>query len=607
MLPLVATRTIHGITWTDPLAWMENMDSKSWSELIKKHQKRWAETIKPLKKEITQIAKELEDSKQESQEMLFGTEEVSVGHSGTVHFTWKWNKAQKKIYSAADLEIGNGFVWTSEEADDSGSESYKICCYTKESKNPLWEVKGVGPFVSVIGDRCYCLEVKNRLVYYKLVSYNAFTGKDKQVHYEEEDYRYNLELTKGYLRRQAGAKQDIFEISEKGIVVLEGIDLESRRFVLGSYPREYFVWDRHGWKIKNSKCILPKKLDSPESFNSKKGFLVTKSKGIRTLWKISSNKSPVICWRGIGQIMLDPFGGDYIRITQPGSEVLWWNTKEKIHSINNNTVKLLDPAGAVANKQFKLPVWLKSSLGVPYILVEPTTNQLEGLLVVGYGAYGLSTGLSTARWEPLLKRGWCIVIALLPGGGDDSPEWEDKGRLKGREFVLDCAESVIKDAQKQIKVSKEKTVLYGRSAGGLWAGGLAAKYGKGELFKGVYMEVPYLDVLQTTTNRTLPLTNIETDEFGLPEQRLSNFATMLNWSPMELVSNKITSGIFQIVRTGLNDSEVFTYEAVKWAERTGPTTLLAVEENQGHFVSGPIGNLQQAEDLSILLQKISDA
>ena len=160
-------------------------------------------------------------------------------------------------------------------------------------------------------------------------------------------------------------------------------------------------------------------------------------------------------------------------------------------------------------------------------------------------------------------------------------------------------------AQQKTKVGAKKTVVYGRSAGGLWAGGLAALYGKGELFKGVYMEVPYLDVLRTTTNPELPLTLIETDEFGLPSQRLSDFATMLRWSPMELVSKEGTPGIWQVVRTGLNDSEVFTYESVKWAFRTGKTTLLAVEENQGHFVSGPVGTYQQAQDLSILLEKIS--
>ena len=125
------------------------------------------------------------------------------------------------------------------------------------------------------------------------------------------------------------------------------------------------------------------------------------------------------------------------------------------------------------------------------------------------------------------------------------------------------------------------------------------------------MEVPYLDVLRTITNRDLPLTDIETDEFGLPEQRLSDFASALEWSPMELLlASKDKSDLWQIVRTGLNDSEVLAYESVKWIERSknkdkGPmdkgSALLAIEGDQGHFVSGLRGFRQQAEDLAIIL------
>jgi protease II len=134
-------------------------------------------------------------------------------------------------------------------------------------------------------------------------------------------------------------------------------------------------------------------------------------------------------------------------------------------------------------------------------------------------------------------------------------------------------------------------------------GGLAAKFPRGDLAGGLYMEVPYLDVLRTTTNRTLPLTNIETDEFGLPEQRLSDFASILQWSPMELMPEKGIPGIWQIVRTSLNDSEVFAYESAKWVVRSkNAAALLVVEAGQGHFVPGMRGIIQQAEDLAVLLE-----
>jgi len=120
------------------------------------------------------------------------------------------------------------------------------------------------------------------------------------------------------------------------------------------------------------------------------------------------------------------------------------------------------------------------------------------------------------------------------------------------------------------------------------------------------MEVPYLDVLRTITNRDLPLTDIETDEFGLPEYRLSDFRQTLRWSPMETLPAEGTPGMWQIVRTGLNDSQVFPYESAKWIVRSrgGEATrpiLLAIEGGQGHFVTGATAVEQEAEDLAVLL------
>jgi oligopeptidase B len=122
------------------------------------------------------------------------------------------------------------------------------------------------------------------------------------------------------------------------------------------------------------------------------------------------------------------------------------------------------------------------------------------------------------------------------------------------------------------------------------------------------MEVPYVDVLRTVTNRSLPLTDLEMDEFGLPEERLSDFASVLRWSPMETLGVQGTPGIWQIVRTGLNDSQVFAYESAKWVVRcragdSGRPIYLAINGDQGHFVYGNTGLEQQAEDLAVLLER----
>jgi protease II len=127
------------------------------------------------------------------------------------------------------------------------------------------------------------------------------------------------------------------------------------------------------------------------------------------------------------------------------------------------------------------------------------------------------------------------------------------------------------------------------------------------------MEVPYLDVLRTTTNHSLPLTFLETDEFGLPAMRLSDFVGMLKWSPMDTLP-KGGLDICQIVRTGLNDSQVFAYESAKWIVRccgqekpNAPRKqYLAIEGGQGHFVHGSVGLQQQAEDIAVLLELIKN-
>jgi hypothetical protein len=117
------------------------------------------------------------------------------------------------------------------------------------------------------------------------------------------------------------------------------------------------------------------------------------------------------------------------------------------------------------------------------------------------------------------------------------------------------------------------------------------------------MGVPFLDVLRTTSNPALPLTEIETDEFGRPDLLLTDMMSAVEWSPMELIPEKGVKGVWQIVRTGLNDSEVLAYESAKWIARSGgEDAYLVVEGGQGHFVRGDLGYIQQAEDICMILE-----
>ncbi len=602
-------RTLHGITWTDDLGWMDSMEGPMWREHIQKHQARWKDRVKDCKGDARVFSAEIDAANTVAMTPLFQTNEIFISKGGTTFLHWRWKTDESStILPASDLDVCDrfpGMVWVIEDVKEAkGGEVYQLACYVREKPTPVWTVQAkdsFAPCLAVVGGRVFVLEGQNRLQYKTLVSFNALKGDDRQVHYKESDDMYNLDLQRcsdfgAYMIRTTGPKQDLFWISKDSVTLLESVSLESRRFVTSDHPFGYFTWTAHeGWRASKElqKAIKLPKLssrDTIESVSCQYNILVTKSKGERTIWCKGQE-----IWKGIGHVMLDPWKGPWVRIIQPGCEAVWWNCERDPAPVKHlsftHTMEVLD---------------FDRSLLRTVIVRHSNTKRAKGLLVVGYGAYGIPTNLNTARWQPLLHRGWAVCFGLWRGGGDGSPMWEDAGRLGGREEVLKDAEVVIQAAQKATGCSADSTWLYGRSAGGLWVGGLVASRGR-ELCSGAYMEVPYLDVLQTTTNPKLPLTLLETDEFGRPAQRLSDFEGMLRWSPMELLRANPTKAkdVQQIVRTGLHDKEVYAYESVKWATRCGENCLLAVEDDQGHFVGGSTALEQEGLDCALLLQLAS--
>ena len=595
-------RTVQGITWTDDLAWMEPMKGDRWETFLHKSQDIWKSAV-ASSHGIPRIRNQIKKAVAVGRQMRFSASEgsVEIGHIGTMAYCWRW-KGEHEVRQVSDICVKGDCVYVSYEDDSvSGAENYVIAAYKSGSKVPLWEKKGMSPYVGVYGDRCYSIEAKNKLVYYKFVSWLAETGKGLRTEYEEKDFRYNLELLRGddclFLRRQSGPKQDVFQIGAES-KALESVSGESRRFVLGG-ENEYLYW-KNGWSVskglqKRNYMFPSFSHESPELIDIKRELLITRRYGKRTLWKLSEGE-PRIMWKGVGNLLIDPWESNWIRITVPGVKVVW-------HSLGKTPI----PRAPAIRGHF-----VKSADGtdVPFYMVgEMDKGKSAGLFIAAYSAYGISSSFSTARWLPLLAEGWTICFALYRGGGDHTPEWEDAGRLGGRLRVLEDAEAVVREAREICQMPASRTVIYGRSAGGLWVGGLCSRYPNGELFGGAYMEVPYLDVLRTTTNHALPLTFLETDEFGLPAMRLSDFDGMLKWSPMETLP-KGGLEICQIVRTGLNDSQVFAYESAKWivrcSQKNAARQLLAIEGDQGHFVHGSVGLQQQAEDIAVLISLIKN-
>jgi hypothetical protein len=578
---------------------MEPMRGARWDSFVRAEQEHLSAAVARAAspEELTLLTHELKAAHAASAAPLFRAGAAAVAIKGTAALSWAFKDQTPR--DAADLAATAAGVWAVEDSTNS-AEPYQLSFYKTGETSASWCKKNVGGFVAVVGGRCYATRVKKLLVSWKLVSWDALTGEDERTHYEESDYRYNLYIVRSrsaaYLVRMTGPKQDAFKILEDGSLrVLEGISLESRRFVFGE--RGWMVYDSGKWTVHMRGRMPPLARAVPESMDTRLGLLVTRWMGRRSLWHVQRARAPVLLWEGYASLQLDPWDGTWLRIQYAAAPAVWHN--------------LAHPAPIPYPD---LPTYFKGGQTpirhIPYCTVSLVPHPSH-LLVVGYGAYGSPTSMNTAHFAPLLARGWAVAIGMWRGGGDHTPEWEDAGRLGGREEVLKDAEEVVRSAAASLGLGAAATWLYGRSAGGLWVGGLIARYPEGELARGAYMEVPYLDVLRTTTNRTLPLTEIETDEFGLPDQRISDFAGMLRWSPMERLTPEGTPGVAQIVRTGLNDNQVLAYESAKWVVRSRAQSrkrpiFLAIQSDQGHFVHGDLGASQEAEDLAVILKISSD-
>ena len=606
-------RTLQSVTWQDPLAWTESMSGPAWKQLLEREAKQYKAVLSKYTETDTvqRIYDELSvgGQAQRSEPFLVG-QHVQIWPLGTLSLVWKWI-ATAEQHSVADCAVDKqGNVWDVSDTGN-GAEEYTLRYWPEGSDKPIWEYPKVGPYVIVIGDTCFFLESEKSLWYCRLCAVNARSGKGRRVLYEETNPLWNLSLKRAenetaYLIREDSGYQEAYFFHDARS--LKKLPIGGFFVLGGGAPNDYLATEGKGtdaWKgygPRVSRWNLPQNHGIPESIWVERNLLITRKQGLRYLWTCSTRESPKLIYQGLSRISFNEWGIFFhdtkavCRIVSPGTfTTVCMIQKEKLACLPP-----LVPAYGKAEREF--------AGKVPYVLVMPLGKAVTSLLITGYGAYGMASSLDTTRWIPLLNRGWAIGIAMVRGGGDDTMEWADAARTWKREVAIQDFESVIRAAQLRTKVAAKHTLIYGRSAGGILIGAAAARQINTKLFAGLYGEVPYLDVLRTTTNPKLPLTQMEYNEFGNPGKRLEDLITVARISPMEGIPPQGYPGLFALIRTGENDKEVLPYEPVKWIvkARGGITKkdmnkILAFEANEGHFVGGTTGLQHRAEDLAILL------
>ena len=226
-------------------------------------------------------------------------------------------------------------------------------------------------------------------------------------------------------------------------------------------------------------------------------------------------------------------------------------------------------------------------------------NGTAPLLQYGYGAYGLSMdpSFSSARLS-LLDRGFVYAIAHVRGGQEMGRAWYDLGRKLHKKNSFNDFLDVTRALVERGYAARNKVFAMGGSAGGLLMGAIA-NMDAGD-YRGIVAQVPFVDVVTTMLDETIPLTTNEYDEWGDPKDR-EYYDYMLSYSPYDNVGRRAYPAMF--VTTGLWDSQVQYYEPVKWvaklrALKTGQERLLLhVEMEAGH--GGKSGRFQRYREIAM--------
>jgi oligopeptidase B len=203
---------------------------------------------------------------------------------------------------------------------------------------------------------------------------------------------------------------------------------------------------------------------------------------------------------------------------------------------------------------------------VPLSIVYRKGVKLDGsapLLLYGYGSYGISIEptFSSNRLS-LLDRGVIFAIAHIRGGGELGEEWRQAGRMMNK---MNTFTDFIASAEALIKMkytSKDRLVIQGGSAGGLLVGAVSNM--RPDLFKAVVSYVPFVDVLNTMLDASLPLTTSEYIEWGNPNEKPA-FEYMKTYSPYDNIARKDYPAM--LVKVSVNDSQVPYWEGAKLVAR----------------------------------------
>ncbi|MGL4631145.1 MAG: S9 family peptidase [Leadbetterella sp.] len=291
----------------------------------------------------------------------------------------------------------------------------------------------------------------------------------------------------------------------------------------------------------------------------------------------------------------------YSSFTTPSSTYDYdMNTKDKV--LKKQQAVLGGKFLSSNYKSERIYVTGRDGVRIPVSLVYHKNTKLDGttpLLQYAYGSYGYSMDVTFSSTRlSILDRGFVFAICHIRGGQEMGRHWYEDGKMFKKintfnDFV-DCSKELITKKY----TSKNKLFAMGGSAGGLLMGAIINQ--ASELYKGVVASVPFVDVVNTMLDETIPLTTGEFEEWGNPKNKES-YDYILSYSPYDNVKPKAYPNM--LVTTGLHDSQVQYWEPAKWVAKlrelktNSNILLLKTDMTSGH--GGASGRFAALKDIAV--------
>jgi protease II len=472
----------------------------------------------------------------------------------------------------------------------------------------------VGPSCAITATTVFYTHATNCLAYYKVAAYDLNSRKHRII-YAERDTRFNV-----YVRN----------VTEHTIAIdCFNNKLESRSMLLhrdGAIASIYKAGCVSRWLdgetyLTNWKypyfalvATAAASAAAPLWHSTAETGSIVDAKRCGTGWLVQTIKQAYtqLYWVGGGGRTVPLFTPGFITLQlQSDGQFVYRTptTPDAVCQFNSETGKI------AVLRQRRLPLLLgceqhmavsADGTHVPFCTIRSTNvESVKGLIVIGYGAYGISqTFAYPYKWLPLLRRGYAIVLACVRGGWENGTAWYKGGVHRNRGHCRQDFAACIQSAQRHTHTHAATTTLYGRSAGGFLVASTANRFP--ELASRIYMEAPFLDVVKTMSDSRLPLTRLEYDEFGNPRELASDVRVLTGLSPVDGICKGAAFPRHVIIRSATHDSQVFCHEADVWTARLArchPDVTIAyhTDECEGHFVKHRKQLRHIAEDLARIL------